>query len=288
MYNQEEKNYLNLLQTIIDTGSVRQDRTGVGTKSIFGSQLRFSLENNTLPLLTTKKTFFRGIVEELLWFIRGETNSKSLESRGVNIWKGNSSREFLDKRGLSHYAEGEIGPMYGFQWRNFGSMRPDGAHGIDQLQNCFNLIKTDPYSRRIMVTAYNPTVSHMCALDPCHLFYQFYVDKGKLSCNFHMRSVDYFLGLPFNVASYAVLTLMMAKATGLQGGELVFTGGDSHVYLNHEAQVLEQISREPYPFPTLKIHKNISSIKDMERMQFEDFELVNYQSHPAIKADMAI
>ena len=285
--NNEERQYLNLLQTIIDSGSQKQDRTGVGTKSIFGAQLRFNLENNTLPLLTTKKMFLRGIVEELLFFIRGETNTKKLEEKGVNIWKGNSSREFLDKRGLVHYPEGVIGPMYGAQWRNFGATLSNNG-GIDQLKNSLNLIKLDPDSRRIMVTAYNPSVSHLCSLDPCHLFFQFYVDNEKLSCQFMMRSVDSFLGQPYNIASYAILTMLMAKASNLQPGELIFVGGDTHLYLNHIEQAKEQISREPYPFPQLIIKKDIRSIEDIENLCFEDFELKNYQCHPAIKAEMAI
>ena len=285
--NLEEQNYLNLLNQIINAGSVKNDRTGVGTKSIFGTQIRFNLQNNTLPLLTTKKMFLRGIIEELLFFIRGETNTKKLEEKGVNIWKGNSSRDFLDKRGLTHYPEGVIGPMYGAQWRNFGS-RFGSKDGIDQLNNALNLIKYDPDSRRIMVTAYNPSVSHLCSLDPCHLFFQFYVDNGKLSCQFMMRSVDSFLGQPYNIASYAILTMLMAKAANLQLGELIFTGGDTHLYLNHIEQAKKQISRDPYPFPQLLIKKDISTVKDMEELCFEDFELQNYQSHPAIKADMAV
>ncbi len=284
--NKEEIEYLNLLQNILEKGSVRKDRTGVGTKSIFGTQLRFSLENNTLPLLTTKKVFTKGVIEELLFFIRGETDSKKLEAKGVNIWKGNSSREFLDKRGLFLREEGDIGPMYGFQWRHFG-----GNHrspGTDQLKNALQLIKNDPYSRRIMVTAYNPNVSDLCVLDPCHLFFQFYVDNGKLSCQFMMRSVDTFLGLPFNIASYAILTMIMAKASGLEPGELVFVGGDTHLYLNHEDQARQQMSRAPFKFPNLLINKQISSIEDIEKLELEDFEIKNYECHPAIKAEMAV
>jgi thymidylate synthase len=278
--NLEEKQYLDLLSKIINEGSEKKDRTGIGTKSIFGTQLRFSLENNKIPMLTTKKMFSRGIIEELLFFIRGNTNTKLLEEKGVNIWKGNTSREFLDKRGLNHYPEGEMGPMYGSKWRNF--------NGVDQLKNCLDLIKNDPDSRRILITAYDPSASKDCVLDPCHLLVQFYVDNGKLSCQFQMRSTDYFLGFPFNAMSYAILTHIMAKAVGLEAKELIFVGGDTHIYNNHLTQVKEQISRKPFDFPTLNINKEISNIEDMENLKFEDFKIIGYQSHPAIKAPMAV
>jgi thymidylate synthase len=278
--NLEEKNYLNLLSNILQNGSDRGDRTGVGTKGIFGTQLRFSLENNKVPMLTTKKMFTKGIVEELLFFLRGDTDTKKLEAKGINIWKGNTTREFLDKRGLTHLPEGDMGPMYGAQWRNFC--------GVDQLKNALNLIKNDPYSRRIIVSAYNPSVSDQCVLEPCHMFYQFYVNDNKLSCQFYQRSVDVFLGLPFNILSYAILTRLMAKAANLNCGELIFTGGDTHIYNTHMAQVIEQISREPYSFPQMTINKNLQTIEDMENLSFEDFKIEGYQSHPTIKASMAI
>lgn len=295
-YNQEEHNYLNLLKGIIERGSKREDRTGVGTLSLFGTRLRFSLENGKVPLLTTKKMFTKGIIEELLFFIRGETDTKKLEEKGVKIWTGNTSREFLDKRRLTNYSEGEMGPMYGFQWRHFGgSFDADKNHpfhlknpGVDQLQNCFDLIKNDPTSRRIMITAYNPEASKYSVLDPCHMFFQFYVDDGKLSLQWYQRSVDAGLGLPFNILSYAVLTRLMAQATGLKPGELIFVGGDTHIYLNHVEPLKEQIMREPYEFSTMNIKKDISSIDDMEKMSFEDFEFVGYQSHAPIKMQMAV
>jgi len=292
--NQQEQQYLQLLEDILRKGSVRQDRTGIGTKSIFGTQLRFSLENNALPLITTKKVFFRGIVEELLWFIRGETDSKKLEDKGVNIWKGNTSREFLDKRGLNCLPEGSIGKGYGYQWRNFGGTERADTYkhglkdGVDQLSNALRMIKEDPNSRKIIVSAWNPQQLEEMALEPCHTLFQFQVDNGKLNLHWYQRSVDTLLGLPFNIASYAALTLIMAKASGLEGGDLVFSGGDTHLYLSHLAQAEEQISRQPRPFPKLNINKKISSIEDMENLQFEDFELVEYNPHPAIKADMAI
>lgn len=277
---EEEKGYLNLLQNILDNGVEKQDRTGIGTKSLFGTQLRFSLRNDTIPILTTKKVFIRGVIEELLFFIRGETNTKLLENKGVNIWKGNTSREFLDKRGLKNYPEGEMGPMYGYKWRNF--------HGVDQLSNALSLIKNDPNSRRIMVSAYDPSASNLTVLEPCHCFFQFYIDDEGLSCQWMQRSTDCFLGLPFNIVSYAALTHMMAKAAGLKAKELIFSGGDTHIYNNHIEQVKEQLSRRPYDFPKLNIKKEILLIADMEKMSFEDFEIVGYKSHPSIKAEMAI
>lgn len=280
-----EQNYLDLLKNIIDNGDFKQDRTGVGTFSIFGTNLRFSLENNTLPLLTTKKMAIKSIIEELLFFIRGDTNSKLLENKGVNIWKGNTTREFLDKRGLHSYPEGEMGPMYGAQWRNFS--RCDDKKGVDQLKNCLELIKNDPNSRRILMSAYNPNISNLCVLDPCHLLVQFNVNKDELSCQWYQRSVDSFLGLGFNITSYAILTHLMAKASGLKAKELIFVGGDTHIYSNHVEQVKEQISRTPFAFPTITL-PNISSIEDMEKLSFTDFKINNYTCHPSIKAEMAI
>lgn len=278
--NKEESNYLNLLKTILNKGVEKKDRTGVGTKSIFGTRLRFSLENNTIPLLTTKKVFYRGVIEELLFFIRGETNTKLLEEKGVNIWKGNTSREFLDSRGLTNYPEGEMGPMYGSKWRNF--------HGVDQLKNALDLIKNDPDSRRIMITAYDPSASKLSVLDSCHNYFQFYVNNNKLSCQFYMRSCDYGLGFPFNVASYSILTYLMAYASGLEPYEIIFVGGDTHIYNNHIDQLKQQILREPYNFPKLKINKKIETIEDMEKLSFEDFEIQNYIYHPSVKMIMAI
>lgn len=294
--NAEEKNYLAFLQNILDNGSVRSDRTGVGTVGLFGTNLRFSLRDNTIPVLTTKKVFWKGVVEELLFFIRGETDSKKLEAKGVNIWKGNTSREFLDKRGLSDYKEGQMGPMYGYQWRKFGTpvMEYDGPchrdshEPIDQLQNAFNLIKNDPDSRRILVTAYNPQALALSVLEPCHIFLQFYVDNGGLSLQWYQRSVDSFLGLPFNIASYALLCHLMAEATGLKAKELIFSGGDTHVYSNHIEPVKVQLAREPFAFPKLKIGKNLNSLQDIEKLELSDLTLEDYQSHPAIKAEMAV
>jgi thymidylate synthase len=224
--------------------------------------------------------FFRGVIEELLFFLRGETNTKTLEAKGVNIWKGNTSREFLDKLGLYSYPEGEMGPMYGYMWRNCG--------GVDQISNAINLIKNDPKSRRIMITAYDPSKAHLTCLAPCHPFFQFNVRGNKLDCMFTMRSNDLFLGCPFNVLSYATLTHIIAKTCGLQTGELTYSCGSAHVYKNHLEQVKLQTTREPYEFPTLNIKKELKSIKDIEELKFEDFEIINYKYHPAIKGVVAI
>lgn len=292
--NNEELQYLNLLKNILDNGSSKKDRTGVGTIGIFGNQLRFSLKDNTLPLLTTKKMFVRGIIEELLFFIRGETDTKKLEEKKVNIWKGNTSREFLDSRGLGYLPDGSLGKGYGYQWRNFGgsgmpfNSRSYYKDGIDQLSNSLNLIKNDPNSRKIIVSAWNPQQLKDMALEPCHMMFQFQVNDGNLNLQWYQRSVDSFLGLPFNICSYAVLLHLFAKASNLNAGDLIFCGGDVHIYSNHIEQVKEQIDRIPFDFPKLKIKKSISSIKDMEDLSFEDFEILNYQSHPSIKAEMAV
>lgn len=278
--NLEEQNYLNLLKEILETGYERKDRTGIGTLSLFGKTLKFSLENDTLPLITTKKVFLRGVIEELLFFIRGETNSKKLEERGINIWKGNTSRQFLDQRGLKDYPEGEMGPMYGSKWRNF--------NGIDQLQNVLDLIKTDPNSRRMIISAYDPSKSKYQVLDECHLLIQFYVQGNDLSLQWYQRSVDSLLGLPFNICSYGLLCHLVAKATGLNAKNLIFVGGDTHLYSNHLEQAREQLLREPFDFPTIKIDKDLLSLKDIEDLSFENFILKDYKYHPAIKAVMAI
>lgn len=283
--NKQEDQYLHLLSDIVVNGNSRDDRTGIGTKGIFGSNIRFSLENNTLPLLTTKKMFTKGVIEELLFFIRGETDTKKLEVKGVNIWKGNTSREFLDKRGLS-LPEGDMGKGYGYQWRSWG--KTDTNPGIDQLQQVFDGIKNDPYGRRHVVSAWNVSQLDEMSLPPCHILLQLYVNNGELSCQWYQRSVDAFLGLPFNIASYAILTHLFAKATGLKAKELIFSGGDTHIYKNHIDQVRTQISRKPYNFPKLQINKDISSLKDIENLEYSDFEVLDYQCHPAIKADMAV
>lgn len=297
--NSEESQYLELLGEILQKGSQRDDRTGIGTLGLFGTRLEFSLENGRVPMLTTKKMFAKGVIEELLFFLRGETDTKKLEAKGVNIWKGNTTRKFLDKRGLTNLSEGDMGKGYGFQWRNFGGyidQVSDGGTGyelynipgVDQLKKVINTLKYNPTDRRIIMSAWNPKQLDEMALPPCHILVQFYVDAGKLSSQFYMRSVDTFLGLPFNILSYAVLTHIIAHTVGMEAQELVFVGGDTHIYQNHLQQVSEQIKREPYPFPTMKINKQLFEVEDIESLKFEDFKFINYQSHPAIKAEMAI
>ena len=292
--NKEEQAYLDLLNKILTEGKIRKDRTGIGTLSLFGTRLDFDLSDWSVPLLTTKEVYAKGVIEELSFFIRGETQTKTLEAKGVNIWRGNTNREFLDKKGFKDYTEGEMGPMYGAMWRKFSAPVDGGccdaaSHApVDQLQNCFDLITNDPYSRRIMMTAYNPQASKYSVLDPCHFFIQFYVSDGKLSSQFQMRSVDTFLGLPFNLTSYAILTCIMAKATKLSPGKLIFVGGDTHLYLSHIEQAKEQITRKPYNFPKLNITKEINSVKDMESLTFNDFEIIDYKHYPKIAAKMAV
>lgn len=293
--NLEEAEYLMLLQNILQYGKEREDRTGVGTIGQFGTNLRFSLRDNKVPMLTTKKMFLKGVVEELLFFLRGDTDTKKLEAKGVNIWKGNTSREFLDKRGLSKLPEGNMGKGYGFQWRAFNcsanSFDHDGPtmdHGTDQIYDLIENLKNDPYSRRHIVTAWNPGQLQQMALPPCHMMVQFYVNDNKLSAQFYMRSVDTFLGLPFNLLSYAILTRIIAQTVGMEAEELIFVGGDTHIYKNHVMQVKEQLAREPFQFPTLLIKKELKDIEDIEDLQLSDFEVQGYESHPSIKAEMAV
>lgn len=302
--NKEEKNYLDLLSNILLNGSERSDRTGVGTIGIFGTQLRFSLDEDKIPMLTTKRIFSRGVIEELLFFLRGDTDTNKLEAKGVNIWKGNTTREFLDKRGLTYLPEGDMGKGYGYQWRKFGetkysslineSLIEDNEYGtitvkgIDQLSEVIDKLKNNPDDRRIIMTAWNPLQLKDMALAPCHILAQFYAINGELSCQFYQRSVDSFLGLPFNILSYAILTHIISKTVGLKPKELIFVGGDTHIYKNHIDQVNLQLIREPYNFPTIKINKNLNNVKDIENLSFKDFEIIGYSSHPAIKAPMAI
>jgi thymidylate synthase len=304
----EEYKYLHLLQDILDKGTVKTDRTGVGTKSIYGTQLKFDL-SKSFPILTTKKVYWKGVVEELLWFIRGETDSKKLEAKGVKIWVGNTTREFLDKKKLD-YPEGEIGPGYGFQWRHWGGdyrcwvggdehkeyfnnfkgeqFKNHINYGIDQLAKVIHTLKTNPSDRRMIVSAWNVADIDKMALPPCHLLFQFDVTDGRLNCQWYQRSVDTFLGLPFNISSYALLTCIIAKVVGLQPGTLTYAGGDTHLYLNHLDQAKEQIARVPYRFPTLNIKKDIKTLEDIEALELSDLELVNYESHASIKAEMAV
>lgn len=261
--------YLNLLQRILDEGIEKTDRTGTGTKSIFGYQMRFNLEDG-FPLLTTKKLHLKSIIYELLWFLKGDTNVKYLKEHGVRIWD-----EWADE-------DGNLGPVYGHQWRSW----PDYNGGtIDQIQNVINLIKHHPDSRRMMVTAWNPAEIEQMALPPCHCLFQFYVADGRLSLQLYQRSADTFLGVPFNIASYALLLQMMAQVTGLQVGEFIHTTGDTHLYLNHLEQAKLQLTRTPHTLPQMKLNPDVKSLFDF---QYEDFELQNYNPWSHIKADVAV
>ncbi|CAH2013581.1 unnamed protein product [Acanthoscelides obtectus] len=286
----EEYQYLNHIKKILDNGVKRGDRTGVGTYSIFGAQMRYTLGDETFPLLTTKRVFWRGVVEELLWFIRGSTNAIELREKKVHIWDANSTREFLDSVGLEDREEGDLGPVYGFQWRHFGAeykgMHTDYTNkGIDQLAHVINTIKTRPTDRRIIMCAWNPLDIPEMALPPCHCLCQFFVADDELSCQLYQRSADMGLGVPFNIASYALLTYMIAHVTGLKPGEFIHTLGDSHVYLNHEEALREQLKREPRPFPKLIIKRKVDNIEDFKA---DDFELVGYNPHPKLSMPMAV
>jgi thymidylate synthase len=261
--------YEQLLQEVYTKGTFKSDRTGTGTKSIFGAQIRFDLSKG-FPLITTKKVHLKSIIHELLWFIKGDTNTKYLTDNGVSIWD-----EWAD-------ADGNLGPVYGYQWRSWPT--PDGKH-IDQLAEVIETIKKNPDSRRIIVSAWNVADLSKMALMPCHAFFQFYVADGKLSCQLYQRSADMFLGVPFNIASYALLTHMVAQVCGLQAGDFIHTFGDAHIYSNHFEQVELQLSREPRAYPTLQIN---TSIKNIEDFTFDDFSFENYNPHPAIKAPVAV
>lgn len=286
----EEYQYLNHIKNIITKGVKRCDRTGVGTLSIFGAQMRYNLRHDIFPLLTTKRVFWRGVVEELLWFIKGSTNALELKDKNVHIWDANSTRDFLDSVGLHDREEGDLGPIYGFQWRHYGAeykgMHADYTNkGIDQLAHVINMLKTKPFDRRMIMCAWNPIDIPEMALPPCHCLVQFYVANDELSCQLYQRSADMGLGIPFNIASYALLTYMIAHVTGLKLGEFIHTLGDSHVYLNHIEALEEQMKREPRPFPKLKIKRKVDNIDDFT---FDDFELIGYQPHPKLSMPMAV
>jgi len=285
----EEYEYLDLIRKIIAEGSTRGDRTGTGTVSIFGAQMRFNLRES-FPLLTTKRVFWRGLAEELVWFISGSTNANELSAKKINIWDGNGSKEFLTNMGLGHREAGDLGPVYGFQWRHFGAEYKDmhtdyTGQGVDQLAEVINQIKTNPNSRRIIMSAWNPTDLKEMALPPCHAMCQFYVDNGELSCQLYQRSGDMGLGVPFNIASYALLTVMIAHVCDLKPGDFVHSLGDAHVYSNHIEPLKIQIERTPTAFPTLNIKRKITSIDDFK---FEDFELVGYKPQAKIAMEMAV
>jgi len=261
--------YEDLMRLVHEHGTPKTDRTGTGTKSVFGHQMRFDL-NKGFPLVTTKKVHLKSIILELLWFLRGDGNARWLQERGVTIWD-EWARE-----------DGDLGPVYGVQWRSWPT--PDGGH-IDQIAEVIQTLKTNPDSRRIIVSAWNVAELSKMALMPCHAFFQFYVAEGRLSCQLYQRSADIFLGVPFNIASYALLTHMVAQQCDLAVGDFIWTGGDCHIYSNHVEQVELQLSREPYPYPSLKIRRKPASIFDYE---YDDFEVIGYQHHPAIKAPVAV
>jgi thymidylate synthase len=273
------KQYLDLIKHVQQNGTVKEDRTGTGTKSVFGYQMRFNLSEG-FPMVTTKKLHLKSIIYELLWFLKGETNIEYLKENGVKIWDAWANEN------------GDLGPVYGHQWRNWNS------EGIDQITEVINTIKTNPDSRRMLVTAWNPSVlpdtsisfsenvaNGKAALPPCHAFFQFYVTDGKLSCQLYQRSADIFLGVPFNIASYALLTMMMAQVCGLCYGDFIHTFGDAHIYSNHSEQIALQLSREPRPLPQMEINPNIKNIFDFS---FKDFTLVNYNPHPHIKGAVSV
>jgi thymidylate synthase len=267
--NPGEKQYLDLLAELLESGAEKSDRTGTGTRSVFGRQMRFGLRDS-FPLLTTKKLHLKSIILELLWFLRGETNVKWLQERGVSIWD-----EWAD-------GNGELGPVYGYQWRHW---KTPGGGEIDQIEKLIQSIKSRPDSRRHIVTAWNPADVDRMALPPCHTLFQFYVAGGKLSCQMYQRSADVFLGVPFNIASYALLTLMVAQVTALAPGDFVLTLGDAHLYLNHLEQAREQLARAPRAFPRMKLNP---AVKDLFGFRYEDFTLEAYEPHPAIKAPIAV
>ena len=263
------KQYLDLLRQVREEGCYKSDRTGTGTQSLFGYQMRYDLGQG-FPVLTTKKLHLKSIIHELLWFLAGDTNIAYLQQHGVRIWD-----EWADENG-------DLGPVYGAQWRSWPA--PDGRH-IDQIGLLLQQLKTNPDSRRHIVCAWNPAEVDKMALPPCHCLFQFYVAEGKLSCQLYQRSADIFLGVPFNIASYALLTMMMAQVTGLEPGDFVHTLGDAHLYVNHQQQADLQLQREPLPLPTMKINPEV---KDLFAFRYEDFELVGYEAHPHIKAAVAV
>jgi len=263
------RQYLDLVQNILDHGVKKGDRTGTGTLSVFGYQTRFNLQDG-FPLLTTKKLHLKSIIYELIWFLNGDTNIKYLNDHGVRIWD-----EWADE-------QGDLGPVYGAQWRSWST--GDGR-SVDQISQVVEQIKTNPNSRRIIISAWNVGEIEIMALPPCHTMFQFYIANGRLSCQLYQRSADVFLGVPFNIASYALLTLMIARVCGLEAGDFVHTFGDAHLYLNHLEQARLQLTRQPYPLPQMSINPAVKSIFDFE---YTDFELVNYQAHPSIKAEISV
>lgn len=277
--------YLDLLRKVLDDGLDREDRTGTGTQSVFGYQMRVDLGDG-FPLLTTKKVHLKSIIHELLWFVRGQTHVSHLQEAGVSIWDEWATAEQTARFGRE---EGDLGPVYGHQWRNFGATPcKDGSYerdGFDQLEHLVEEIRNNPHSRRLILSGWNPAEAEQVALPPCHTLFQFYVQQGRLSCQLYQRSADVFLGVPFNIASYALLTMMLARVSDLEPGEFVHTFGDVHLYKNHFDQARLQLSREPRPLPTLMIDPTVKSIFDF---RYEHFTLQGYDPHPRIKAPVAV
>eukprot|EP00899_Mesostigma_viride_P015975 jgi/Mesvir1/24379/Mv11048-RA.4 len=285
----EEHQYLDLIRRVIATGVERGDRTGTGTLSLFGCQMRFNLRKS-FPLLTTKRVFWRGVSEELLWFISGDTSAKTLQDKGIKIWDGNGSREYLDSIGLTDREAGDLGPVYGFQWRHFGArytnMHADyKGQGVDQLAEVIAKIRSNPTDRRLVISAWNPADLQLMALPPCHMFCQFYVAHGELSCQMYQRSCDLGLGVPFNIASYSLLTCLIAHVCDLVPGDFVHVLGDAHVYLNHVDALKQQLQNAPRPFPTLRIK---TDTRDIDAITFQDLELSDYNPHGKIAMKMAV
>lgn len=280
-----ELSYLDLLQHVLDNGTVKGDRTGTGTYSHFGAQMRFDLQQG-FPLLTTKRVHMKSITHELLWFLRGDTHVKYLQERGVTIWDEWATAEQCAR---FRRPEGELGPVYGHQWRNFGATQDETGKyqgdGFDQISWLINEIRTNPNSRRLIVSGWNPNEANQVALPPCHTLFQFFVADNKLSCQLYQRSADLFLGVPFNIASYALLTHMIAQVCHLDVGDFVWTGGDCHLYANHVEQAKKQIARNPFPLPTLKLNRDISNVFDFN---FDDISVEGYEHHPGIKAPVAV
>jgi thymidylate synthase len=294
--NKNEKQYLKVLQEILDNGDFRDDRTGVGTISVFGKQLRFDI-SESIPLITTRYVGIKSIIKELIFFLSGKTNTKILEEQDVKIWSGNTSREFLDNRGLTHYKEGDMGPMYGISLCNYnceykGCDIDYTGQGYNQLENLIKGLKEDPMSRRHLLTTFNPTVVDQCVLYPCHgIVIQFYVKEKNnnkyLSCHTYNRSQDYALGVPYNIMTYTILTYIIAKKCDMMPDELIISTGDTHVYKNHIENMKELLTREPFPSPLLELNDEIRD-KEFKDIMIDDFKLINYKYHPSIKMKMAI
>lgn len=272
------KQYLKALRFVLKNGNDRSDRTGVGTRNVFGMQMRYSMAEG-FPAITTKKLAFESVKAELIWFLRGSSDVRELQALGSRIWDANASAPYW--KGKARF-EGDLGKVYGVQWRTW---KTPGGNEVDQIANAIDRIRTSPYDRRILVSAWNPGELDQMALPPCHVLFQFFVAKGALSLQMYQRSADMFLGVPFNIASYSLLLCMVAQITGLKAGEFIHTLGDAHIYLNHFDQVKQQLKRKPYPIPQLWLNP---SIKDIDAFTMDDIRLVNYQHHPGIKAPMAV